>query len=715
MLNEDFDKTEKIETLDDLSLQIKKMAENPEEIDKIIQKPQENPKKSKDKKNLFVKIRDWWKKIPKNKKIVLIIGLILLVIAVILCILFLKKDTKNNEPIKTPPVEDVIFEQENYRYENGKLIFLNKNEEEIGTYECENKDEKLCYIAYYSTEDDFDKTKKVYENESIIIERTAIVNDNFVFIHDNKEVGENIKIYNIKQEKSSEENYSLVKKASTKNSTFILKNSTGNYGIVNFVETEMMNVLPFTYDYLGYIENAEDYYISLQANRNVIINNSGKNLSKGLSGKVKGMTEKYIKIMNESGKYSVYDYFGKEIFADYDYIELYDEYAALINEKKMTLKFYDGAKLNEEEIKLKNNNYIKTNVYNEDKVLKETKESFYIEENNNTINVNVIKNEEVEITNINKFEGLRSKNLKYANYFDGKLYFYSDEEKTILLGTYTCNNKNKITKSDSELTNCFVAHDSDLEKNENVNNMIPIFNERYIFLNDNPEVVNENSQTIMLYDLKKSNTISKYNKVDTNSNSGINEISFKTITDLQIIAKNKSDKYGVIKLELSQISGHIPFKYTEIEQINEYYVVNDGNGYNLLSKEDGSSLLANSIKGKIKAYNDNYVTAVENDLYYVYNHDGQKLNTEGYQYIELYNTIFATVNKENKLSLRLYQKPEENFLTDEVTLNLNKYTGNGTLAFKINISGINYTIEVGTSANTYEVKASGTIPTGEEE
>lgn len=721
MPNEDLEKTTEIETLDDLSLQIKEMAENPEELDNMVsaqnnQQNEEPNKGSKEKKKFFAKIKNWWNNLTKNKKVMVIIGIILLIIALGVCIFFVIKSLESNKPTTLPKEnEDVIVEQENYRYENGKLIFLNADEEEIGSYECENKDEDLCYVSYYSTEDNFDVTKRIHEDETIILERTPIVNDNFVFINDNKENGDIIRIYDIKEEKCLEETYRIVKKADTEGTSFILKNSTSTYGVVTFVETEMMNVLPFSYDYLGFIPSAENYYISLQANRNVIINSTGKNLSKGISGTIKGLTKKYIKTIDESGKYSVYDYNGKEIFTDYDYIELYDEYAALINEKKMTLKFYDGAKLNEEEIKLKNTNYVKTNVYDEENVLKETKESFYLEENNNTINIHIVKDEEVEITTLNKLEGLRSKTIKYANYFNGILYFYRDEEKTDLLGTYKCNNKNQITKIDSELTNCYIARDNVFENNDvesgGTNSMIPVFNERFVFVNDNPELVNDDSKTVVLYDLKKNSTISKYNKVNTYSYTGLEEISFKTVDGVQIVAKNKSNKFGVIKLGLSEVSAHIPFKYTAIEKIGDYYSVNDGNGYTLLSREDASPLLTNTVSGKIRNYNDNYVTGTENNLYYVYNHDGKKVNAEGYNYIALYNTFFAAV-KDNKLSLRLYQNPGENFLTAEVPLTLTKYYGSGTLAFRVNLSGLNYTIEVGTSANTYEIKASGTIPTG---
>ena len=47
-------------------------------------------------------------------------------------------------------------------YENGKLVFLDKNEKEIGVYECTDKDTEKCYVAKldYSS-DKFERIKSV--------------------------------------------------------------------------------------------------------------------------------------------------------------------------------------------------------------------------------------------------------------------------------------------------------------------------------------------------------------------------------------------------------------------------------------------------------------------------------------------------------------------------------------------------------------------------
>ncbi len=699
MTDKDLEKTTTLDSLDELIKQEKNNFS-------------ENPKSKKEKKQIFLKIKKWWKNLSKKKKVIIIISLIVLLIIVSLGIFFFVKSFKKEEVVEIPK-EDVIVEQENYRYENGNLLFYNDNNDEIGKYECINKDPDLCFVAFYSTEDNFDIPKKLNEDETPLLERVPIINNNFVFINDNKKDDETIKIYNIEQKNVLKETTRLVKKADNVNKKFILKNNTSNYGIVEFVDNNMAEIIPFNYDYLGFIATVEDYYISLQMNRSVIINSANTSVSKGINGEIKGLTKKYIKIIDDFGKYRVFDYDGKEVFNNYDYIELYDQYAALINDNKLNLKFYDGAKLNEEEIALNNVDYLKTDIYDDEQNIKETRESFLIEEKGDYINVNIKNQAEFNKVKINKNEGLRSKTLKYINYFDGKLYFYRNQEKTDLIGVYTCNNKNVIKNEKSELANCYLARDTIYENNEletpgNIG-FTPLFNDRYIFIADE---ANKDSKTISLYDLKTNKVISKYQEINTYSYTGIEELSFKNINDLQIVAKNKDNQFGVIKLDNNEIKPHIPFNYNYIEKIGDYYSAKNESGYLLLDRNNGASLFETAISGVIKNYNDKYVIGIENEDYYVYNHENKKLNRKGYAYIALYPTFFAAVSKDNKLGLYTYDKPEVNFLKKEIGLNLKQYYGNGTLAFKVYVVGKKYTVDIGTEENTYVTKMSGAIPGG---
>lgn len=736
--NEEQDKTKVLYDLEDLARmeeernQIFEMEEAPKQESPIetleerpdmeffMKPPEEEKKSKKGKKKGPNKIKEWWQKRSKKQKILFITGLIILLTALFVGIFFLVKSLKKEEVV-APPV-DVIVEEENYRYENGSLIFLNSNKESIGSYTCKNQSEELCFVSFYSTEDTFDTEKKVYENGSPIKTRAAIIANNYVFINDNPRKDDTtITLYNIKEEKA-EDMYQLVKKIGQNDNSVILKNNEGKYGIVNFTETESAIKLEFVHDYLGYIDNGKNNYVSTQAGRNFIMDETGKNISKAISGSIKNANGSYIKVMQDTGVYEVYNYNNQNTFGEtFDYVELMDDYAILIKDGKMYLKFYDKNKLNEEGITLQNKDYVKTSIYDEDNKLKETRESFSIEENNNMINITIYNNGESNVVQINKNEGNVSKSLKNINYLDGKLYIYKDSAKTDLLGSYTCANKNNVTNN--TLNNCKLATDTIFEDNDyeipGTPGVIPVLNERFVFISDNPDLVNDSSKTIVLYDLKKGSSLGKYSAVNTYSYTGTEEITFSTVNDLQVIAKNQSGKFGVIKIGLSEISGHIGFNYSEMESLRDYYVAKDANGYLLLNKSNGASTTS-AIPYKIRNYNSKYVTVINNGNYYIYANNGGQLSTKGFKYIELYDKFYAGVDSNNQLGLYKYEKDNspKSFLTTDggvVPLTLNKYYGNGTLAFKINVNGNHYDILVGSDANTYTSKASGELEIEEED
>lgn len=704
MANEDLEKTKKIEALEDFDL-FAELKESEE------QKPEEPQKKKKKVPKWCLKIKEWWQKKSKKQKGILIAMAIVLFATVGVLIYMLLPDKKEVPVI--PPKEEVIIEEENYRYENGKLIFLNSAEEEIGEYACKNQDENKCFVSYYSNEDAFDTPKQVYEDETEILTRTPIIKENYVFLVDSeKEKEQLITLYDIKKQEVLEE-YQVVKKASNEIDRFIVKNKEGNYTTIEFQENGW-KTNDIVYDYLGFI-SLENYFVAKTNNRNLIINDKGKTLSKTIAGEIKDFTNKYIKIKTTTGSYQVVDYNGTNVLKEsYDYVDLFADYAAVIVDGKLNLKFYDNTKLNEEAILLKNANYQKKNIYNEDNKLIETKSAYEIVEKEGIITIDVIDENRNMTKTINKFEGIVSKKTKNINYFDGKLYIYRDASKTDLLGIYACTNKNKIENENSTLANCYLAKDTVFEENDfelpAVSGYIPIFNERFLFVSDNPELVNENNQSVHLYDLKTGKILGKYMTVDTFTHSGLTEISFKTVNDLAIIAKNKNGKYGVIKLGLSEVAAHIPFHYTSLESIKDYYLAKTDEGYFLLNKTNGEKITS-AIPVKIRSYNDEYVAAGTTGDYQVYDYKGKKITEQKYTFIELYANFFAAVNSNNKLTLYKYSKPNENILPEgkEVILQTKNYYGPGTLAFKINIEGKNYSIFIGTAANTYEQSLSGEI------
>ncbi len=714
--NTDFEITKELDSFNDLNNQIVEVQEQkPEEEEKPLESeknPEEfftPPKKEK----LPAKIKKWWKKLNKKQRILVISGLSVLAILLIVGLVFLILHFTKKE--ETPYVPEVIVQEENYRYENGVLVFLNSNKEELGRYTCENQSENLCYVAYYSTEDDFDVEQKVYENGEKVKTRSSIIGDTYVFINDNpRESDTEIKLYNIKEQKADTK-YQLVKKVDA--NKVILKNESGLYGVMTISADAITTNIDFTYNYIGFIPNDKNYYVANLNDQNYILDATGKTASKAINGTIKNFTASYIKAKDTSGKYVVYNYNNQNTFNEtFDYVELKDDYAILINDNKMNLKFYDKNKLNEDAFNLSNTAYVKTSVYDNNNTLKETKESFSIEENNNIITITIKKDNDSSFEVVNKAEGLLNKDLRNLNYFNGKLYIYSDTAKTTLLGSYTCSNKNNIGEGVTSLTNCSLAEDTIYEDNDyetpGIKGVIPIFNERFVFINDNPDLVNESNSNVVLYDLKTSTTLGKYRTVNTYSYTGTKEITFSTVTDLQVVAKNQSGNFGVIKINLTEVKGHIGFNYSEMEKLRDYYVAKDANGYLLISKSNGASVTS-AIPYKIRNYTNSYVKVINNGSYYVYDYKGKQINRTGFKYIELYDKYFAGVDNNNKLGIFTYDRPESNILSggELIALELTNYYGNGTLAFKVSEPNV----LIGHANNTYTADSSQIVLPKEED
>lgn len=692
----ELEKTKELEELSDLNNQIVEVNENVENTHEEIkeEKPAEEFFTKPTKVKLKDKIMAWWKKRTKKQKILIISGTVLFFILLIVGIIFLVRALTKKPEVEPP--KEVIVQEENYRYENGVLIFLNKNKEEIGRYTCENQNEELCFVSYYSTEDDFDVEKKVYVDNSPIKTRSAIIEETYVFINDNpRKEEEKVKLYDMK-EQVDKGTYALIKKVS--DAKLIAKNENNLYGVIEIANNEILTKLEFTYDYLAFTPNEKNAYISTQSGRNFVMDETGKNLSKAITGTIKNLNGNYVKVKLDSGKYEVYNYNNQNVLNEsFDYVELYSDYVVLINDTKMYLKFYDKNKLNEAAIELSNKDYVKTSIYDEENTLKETKESFSIEENNEMLTINILNNTDSKTIMVNKAEGNLNKTLRNMNYFDGKLYIYSNTEKTNLLGSYTCSNKNNVGSGVTSLKNCMLATDTIFEDNDyevpGSVGAIPVFNERFIFISDNPDLVNETNKTIVLYDLKKNTSLGKYRNVNTYSYTGTNDITFSTVTDLQVVAENQSGNFGVIKLNLSEVAGHIGFNYSSMERLRDYYVAKGPHGYLLVSKSNGSES-SSAIQYKIRNYNKDYVKVKRDDgKYYIYkiqDMQGKSLNENGYDYIELYDNFFAGVNSNNQLGVFTYDNPKTNIISggELIPLTSKNYYGNGTLAFKINGTSI---------------------------
>lgn len=672
----------------DINEKMNSIEETIESIDKL----SEEVKDIKPKKKIKKKLKDKWNSLSKNKKIaiIIIIVLFLLLILSVLGIIFLNKEEKENKNKK----ENIIFESDNYRYENGYLIFLDKNDKELGKYECKTKDEETCYVAYYEIDENSDTSKKIDEKGNVLQIRTEIINNNYVFINDKKdEEDKKIILYDIKNSETLEE-YNAVK--SIKDKYAVVKDYSDSYGIIELNE-ELSTIIDFNYDNISIMPDEDKNYIIVnESGRNYLIDINEKAISKAITMNIVNYNEEYIVGIDDNKKYYIYDYKNKLIFDDsFDYVKLYNEYILVIKDDQIHLSYYNGKKITENiyDIKTEYPYYQKVYVFDEDNNLVKEYEPFVLTEENNTITLTIGEKDYI----INKIESKLSANTDYINYFDGILYFYDNIDKTNLIGTYKCSNKNLVSEDTTTFANCFIANDTSKQDNDMTiatsSGMIPILNHRYVFIKDNPNAVSEENTNIVLYDLVNKKSISKYTSVNTNLNTKLFSPSFLTESNINIIAKNKSGNYGVITLNAdSELSSLISFNYKSIENIGENYLASDNSGYSLFDKTGKE--LTKKVTNKIRGYNSNYMKVYENNSYYIYDYEGKKITTTSYKYIELYDNYFAAVDSLNKLNIYSYNDASNSLINDSIQLFSNKYYGEGQVAFKITFIGNTANVEV---------------------
>ena len=667
--------------------------ENSQEPKEDKKKKEKKPKKS---------LKEKWSSLSKKKKIIIIIsGIIILLLIVGLIIFFvLSKDKKEETP--KPEEPEVIVEKDNYIYRDGTLVFLNQDDEEIGSYECTNKSEDLCYVSTYSNEDNFDGEKNVYEDETLIERTSAIYQDNYVFVFDNEKAeDENIILYNI-ESGESEGTYHLVK--GFRDSSFVIVQDTDDkYGAFDFSGDEIKKVFDFSYDYLGQM-SSDANVVAKMSDRYYIYDVNGKNLSNAIRYEVKSYNDQYIVVDNHG--YYVYSYNGDLIYDDpYDYIELLDEYAILIDRGVLYVRDYAGNKYNEVGVELDSSYYNPLNIYNEDKVFVETKRAYEVAINEGVMDITFTREDKERTESIDLQDGKMSANYQYISYFDSILYFYQDEEKTDLLGTYECSNANS-----TDLTNCTIATDSFYSDNEVEENKsesvgwIPIYNDRYVFILD---TIDLNNPTIILYDLKDKKSLAKYKSVDSGAYTGKKEVTFVDTNATYVMAQNKSnEEFGLIRIS-DNVSGTIAFDYSSIEKIGDYYEVGTSSGTYFLYPSVGGTE-ENAVTAeygyRIVDIVGNYVKVVDDDAYYVYDFEGQELRKEAYRYVDLQNNYYVVIDSSNKLNIHKYSDPTF-ALSETLDVGTTEYAG----SYTVTVANGGFVVTIKSTNTTYTFDSNGLI------
>lgn len=610
-------------------------SDNNSNIPEVLEQVEKEPKvivEKKPKKTL----KDKWLNIPKKNRTIIIVVLSLLLLVIIGLIIYFTLLKK--EQVEDVPEETVILEKDNYRYENGKLLFLDKNDKVIGEYECINKDPEKCMVMKidYST-DKFERVLSVYETGEEITRTSQIYYDNFVFVTDGKDSN----LYNIEEKKNEDLKVNTIKTYGTEKNLVVIANEDDKYGLVEITSEGYEYLIRPSYNNLGIINTKLVYLVAQDKEKNYIIDSEGKKISSNITGTITSLNDKYIVVIKNK-TYNLYSYEYEELLSDYDYISLSDSTINIVKNNRLYLRDKELNKLNEEGIRLDNSDYIKKYVYDKDNKLKETKNAFEVVVKDNYAMITI--NDDTKTINLN--EGLVNTKYEYMSYFDGKLYFYNDLEKEDILGIYNCNNKNEINDKDSLLDKCTILTTAD--------GYTGIYNNDYAIIYDN----NYNTDAkYYIYSLKEKKVKGTYSYIEIiNKDEITNNIEHIGTNSSYIIAitdtGNNKGNYGVLEINSSKITGKVPFEYKEITVDSGYY------------------LLKNT-----------------SDLYSIYNISFNKISNE-FKYIKLYERYYVGINND-KLNVYRYLSTK-GLLTEELSVTDNKYEIDFTEGIKITIDGKEY-------------------------
>lgn len=642
-----------------------------------------------------------WSTLSKKKKVLIIVGIVLLIFLIVGIILFLvfknDKDEVKTEP-KVEEVEPVIVD--NFYYQDGKIYILDENEKELGSYKCNNKDEKLCYVAINNYREGYDVVKYLNKDETEKVERIPVYDNNYVFIYDNKSEDENyIVMYSLK-DKKVKETYLDVK--AYNDNYIIVKSNEKKYGLLQLSDG-ITEVIKPTYEYLGMI-SGQNNLVAKTSRGYIMIDKNNKNVSQVLTMgyDIKSYNDEVVIVADSENKYYVYDYKGNLITGDYKFITTYENYILLVDQyNKLTVRDSEGNKYVEEGFTLRNTDFVPSYIYGEDGKVIEKRLSFKPEIKDGVLVIATYSYTYLEDTyyNVSINEGVLSISLPYHNYFDGKLYFYVDEAKEELIGSYKCSNKNIISDKTTKLETCLPAKDTIFEDNDmQVANYavrkstIPIINKRYVFVSDG-------SSTVNLYDLVDNKNKAAYSSVNTYTEANDYTLTHKSGT-FEIIGLNKKGKYGMIEITSDSLSGIYDFKYSKLEKIGDYVTgVLDGESILIFNKNSVSVTYPGVIKGYVNK--GAYVKIKDGDKYYVYASSGKEVSKNSYKYVELYEEFYAGVDTNNKL--KLYNYDGEEVISESVSLHSSTYCNTETPAFKVTYKNGKYEISVFKS-NKYETQ-----------
>lgn len=683
--------TMEVEKIEDLEEDEEKEEVLDSKIKKAVKEVEEETKTKKKKKN---KIAAAWKALPKRKKILLLalVGIVLVLLIVLIVMLVAGGGDKDKEltPVDDQPVEII----DNFYYKKGTLYFLDENQKEIGSYECENKNENNCYVEFNKMSDNLDISRMYDPDGKVINSRIPIIDNDYVFVYDSKNNDEYVVVlYSIKDGLIKgryngatlyDENYAVVLNGF---SSGLIKIEDG---VKEVIKAEYQDIIML---------NGTKNLIVLKDNGYFVVDKEGAELSSALDKDLNIVyyNDNFV-VVKEGKTYAVYNYNAEELVSGVDFATVVDEFMLLVKDNAVYIRDKDNVKYNEEGYKLNNATYVKKYNYDADGKLVNKELSFELLREDDLVQLLVYKDEEPHYYTLNIVQALANKKYTYMSYFDKRLYFYKDELKEELLGSVECKNENVIVKETDGLTNCNVASDykygtNDMESVDMINrkSMIPIINNKYVFINDGGDV--------KLYDLtnteKPKSTLSH---VDSNTRDNGNKLTLVN-DNVYVIVANKQGRFALFQFSKENVDVVINFNYSAMEFVGDYVSAKKSeSSYDIYKIGDDAALV--TINGSLKGYSSDKRHIKYNDgtSYVVADIQGNEVSSTRYNYVELYKEYYVGVINSK---LNIYDYNGNKITNEDLTVGNYAYSRTDTPAFKVNLENGNYVVKV-YNGSTYD-------------
>lgn len=588
------------------------------------------------------KIINQIKNLDKKNKIIL--SVILLIISILLGILVSLKLTKKST---APKKEKIVLEMDNYVYKDGSLYFLNPKNEKIGKYKCNNKDEKICMVAFYNNEKNINDSKYLFESEEEVFLRSSIYNERFVFVRDSVE--DEYILYDF-IENDVVDTYSEIKKGDDESA--IVKNKEGMYSLINLSEEKVKESLPFIYDSLKKQEKQKSFIYKYNGEYGIITKENNILASK-ISDEIYDYNNKYV-VTSDGVNYYLLDYKGINVLEkEYDYINTSTNFVSLINNNLLYLRDNELDKINEDGIKLYTKNYNPLYYFDEktNKLVKEEK-AYVLKENLNEIEVVV----ETDNHKFNLYELALNKKHDFVNYINNKIFIYEDENKELLIGDYECDNENEITKSSKTYDNCYIALNDNFIKSDkpSFEGITPVINKKYVFIDDKKTL--SVNKRIVLFDLEKSEKIVEYNGVHFDE---VDNFILEDVNNYLIGAINTKKEIGVIQIINNKIKGCIPFKQKLVKYEKDYIIARSTADKYMLYDYDGERLIKSETENEIlELKNKEYILTKDKENQYVIYSTSGEIVSKKFRHIVLSNKYYGAVDSNNSVFVYSYKEHE---------------------------------------------------------